>query len=477
LLAALFKGLAYPMAHGGMVAPWNLETWVMGLNQALFFVAAFLLFHLALRLFDSSVAWLATGLFIATDLLWRLSVSGISTMLLLVLFLLILGRLACLDELEREQPQSGGIGSSLILGLLIGVGGLTRYSFAWLAIPAALYLVLRPVPGRFKRGLVMLLAFAAVMTPWMVRNYSLTHNVFGVAGYAIFQGTYPFPAGALDRSLDLTNGLARMDSMDYVDKLLTNTRTILTDELPKLGGNWITAFFLVGLLAPFRKPILSRLQYFGIASLLLLIAVEALGRTALSTEVPEINSENLLILIAPLAFIFGSALFFTLLEPLDLYGPAVRSMMIWAFFLVLCVPFALVFLVRPTLSDPAYDARYIMRIVNWVEPDDLMMSDIPSAVAWYGGQKCVGLPLNHRDAFDHINKIKAVKALYLTPRTTDKNMAQNARNPNSWERFALDCWARGEVPEGFPLTKSPTGLLPERLFLSVSDHWSRQKAK
>jgi hypothetical protein len=268
-----------------------------------------------------------------------------------------------------------------------------------------------------------------------------------------------------------------MDSMDYVDKLLANTRSILTDELPKWGGNWISAFFLVGLLAPFRKPILSRLQYFGIASLVLLIAVEALGRTSLSSDVPEINSENLLILIAPLAFLFGSALFFTLLEPLDLYGPAVRSMMIWAFFLVLCAPFTLVFLTRPAFSDPAYDSRYILRIANWVEPDDLMLSDAPSAVAWYGGQMCVGLPLNHRDAFDHINKIKPVKAIYLTSRTTGRFMAQNARNSNSWERFALDCWARGEVPDGFPLTKSPTGLLPERLFLSASDHWSRRKNK
>lgn len=474
LLAGLFKGLAYHFGTGAVTAPQDLEYWIMGLNQGLFLLAAVLLFGLADRLFDRAVAWTSAGLFVATDVLWQFSVSGLSTVFLLVVFLLILGRLVRLEELEHEGPAEGGLGSSLALGLLIGAGALARYSFAWLAIPAALFLLFNPVPGRWRRCAVMLAAFAVALAPWLIRNYLLTGNFFGLAGFAIFQGANSFPGNTLERSLDLAPALARIEPSDYMDKLLGNTRGILGDELPKLGGNWISAFFLVGFLAPFRKPGLTRLQYFGAAALVLFVGIQALGRTQVSADVPLINTENLLILLAPLAFMFGSALFFTLIEPLEAHGPAVRSLLLGAFFVVLCAPFELAFLTRPAFPESAVEPYYVQRIVNWVSEKDLILSDSPSAVAWYGGQTCVGLPLDDRDQFYRINKIKPVKALYLTRRTTERLMGEDVRHAASWEHFALDSLARGEAPDGFPLAKAPTGFLPERLFLSASDRWSRK---
>ena len=41
---------------------------------------------------------------------------------------------------------------------------------------------------------------------------------------------------------------------------------------------------------------ISRLRYFLLISMAVLIAVQALGKTQLSEETPEINSENLLVL-------------------------------------------------------------------------------------------------------------------------------------------------------------------------------------
>ena len=57
------------------------------LNQLLFFIALGQVFRLGERLFDSAVAWCSALVFMGAELYWQFSVSGLSTMLVLVLFL------------------------------------------------------------------------------------------------------------------------------------------------------------------------------------------------------------------------------------------------------------------------------------------------------------------------------------------------------------------------------------------------------
>ena len=106
-------------------------------------------------------------------------------------------------------------------------------------------------------------------------------------------------------------------------KLNTNLRQIITSELPKLGGSWVTAFFLVGLLLGFRNPAIARLRYFLLGCGLVLVFAQALGRTQLSEDSPEINSENLLVLLAPLVLVYGVSLFFLLLDQIHSAVPAI----------------------------------------------------------------------------------------------------------------------------------------------------------
>ena len=473
LVALVFKVGAFRCGSGQSVAPWDLEPWIMGLNQALFFIAAMLLFKTAAQLFDKSVAWLASGVFVATDLMWQFSVSGLSTMLLLVIFLLIVRGLVRLDFRINVQlsERRSGVGVCLAIGAIIAIGGLTQYSFAWLLVPVLLFILLTVAEGRAKLCLAVSLAFLAVMTPWLARNYHLSGNLFGSAGYSVFQSTPGFPSDTLERSFDPRNGLSRINAGDFADKLLVNTRNIVSNDLPRLGGNWISAFFLVGLLVSFRKPILSKIRFFVLGSVVFLTAIQAMGQTHLTEENPMLNSENLLIVFAPMVFVFGAAFYFTLLEQLDTHSPAVRTALISVFFAVVCAPFILVFMTPPSFPPVAFDPYYIQRVVNWTGEDELMISDIPSAVAWYGYQTCAWLPLNSREEFDILNRIKPVRAIYLTQRTTANFMSQTSRNPASWERFALNCWTRGEVPDQFPLTKAPTGFLPDRVFLSATDRW------
>src|SRR4029077_10754838 len=107
---------------------------------------------------------------------------------------------------------------------------------------------------------------------------------------------------------------------------------------PRLGGNWLWPFFLVGLLVRFQSVNLSRMRWFVVGSLALLVPVQALARTHLSAAAPEINSENLLVVFSPLALIFGVGLFFILFESLPLPSAPVRYISLAGFVLLISLP-------------------------------------------------------------------------------------------------------------------------------------------
>src|SRR5688500_12663656 len=121
--------------------------------------------------------------------------------------------------------------------------------------------------------------------------------MFGTAGLALYEGTGKFSGHVLERSMpkNLERELNNTELQQYPRKLFVNGRDILTDELPRAAGNWIAAFFLGAMLIPFRNPALAKLKYFAGGTILLLVFVQALGRTSLSTEAPIINSENLMV--------------------------------------------------------------------------------------------------------------------------------------------------------------------------------------
>ena len=111
---------------------------------------------LARKLFDTSVAWLSAILVLGCELLWRFSVSGLSTMLLLVIFLGLTWCILRIEEAAREpQPQFGRLlGLAIAAGVVTGVGALTRYAFGWVIIPVAVFLILfgGPATGVARAG-------------------------------------------------------------------------------------------------------------------------------------------------------------------------------------------------------------------------------------------------------------------------------------------------------------------------------------
>jgi hypothetical protein len=540
LLAGWLKLLPYDYEETAATAGSRVhkpDLWITFLNQGLFMVAGVLLFGLARKLFDEPVAWVTLAVLFGAELFWRFSVSGLSTLLLVVFLVGLVRLLAELDRAARTGKEAllgphgpleaaaaaaqparvgGASGPHLVWlaglsGVLVGLAGLTRYSFAWLIVPVVLFVA--SVPAR-RRGLLAAVAlgmFAVVMAPWVARNLGVSGTPFGTAGYAVLQGTSLFPGDQLERTLYPDFSLVTLP--EYWQKLWPALREIVQSDLPRLGGSWVSAFFLVGLLVPFRNPTLGRLRWFMVGSLALFAVVQALGRTHLTTETPEVNSENLLAAFAPVVFLYGVGLFFVLLDQIALPAAAGRFSVIGAFCLINGAPLALVYLAPPAsaLSYPPYFPAGIQDRAGFLKEDDLCMTDLPWAVAWYGQRQAVWLSLKFRSAptdrwqndfFAIHQQIKPVHGLYLSnramkhlevaaieewgffskqsgdsPGESEEEKAvwrwQGGKATGDWAQFILQTLFKREVPDLFPLRSAPRWLVPE-LFLTDSERAARK---
>src|SRR5262252_5987873 len=135
LLAGLMKALPFNFAIPSKPKPfWSFagRFWryqpdflIALFNQLLLVVVVLSVFFLARQLFDSKIAWISALLMLGTELFWRFSVSGLSTVLLLLIFM---GLLWCLALLEREirEPKFKKFASYLLAGLagvIVAIGG------------------------------------------------------------------------------------------------------------------------------------------------------------------------------------------------------------------------------------------------------------------------------------------------------------------------------------------------------------------
>jgi 4-amino-4-deoxy-L-arabinose transferase-like glycosyltransferase len=495
VLAGLMKVLPfdYTISSTKTFSRFKPDFLIVLFNQLLFLVVIVLVFSLARRLFGPWVAWLSAGLLLGTELFWRFSVSGLSTMLLMVIFL---GLAWCLVLLEQETrtPKWGPVGILILAGLtgaMVGLGGLTRYAFGWLIIPVLVFLIFFGGPRRIVLALIALAAFTVVMVPWIARNYSVSGRPFGTASYAVLGNTILYPENRLERSLEpdlRPPDLGRLYTIVFWLKLNANLRQIVTSELPKLGGSWVTAFFLVGLLVGFRNPAITRLRYFLLGCGVVLTLAQALGRTQLSEESPELNSENLLVLLAPLVLVYGVSLFFLLLDQMQMPFPQLRHLVIGIFSVIACLPMFLVFLPPRThpIAYPPYLPPAIQTAAGWLKEQELAMSDIPWAVAWYGQRQCVWLtlkctpdakdPNTHEDFFAINDYLKPIKLLYLTPQTMDARFLTEwvRAGELSWGSFIVQSLLQKKVPDYFPLNQMPEGWMPEQLVLADWQRWKKQ---
>jgi hypothetical protein len=451
------------------------------LNLGFFALLLFQVFLFAKKLFDVRVASLSVAILFGCDILWRFTYSGLSTVLLLNLFLLLIRGLMSLEAGDRLDQPRGLFKSmflALLLGALVGIGCMTRYSFGWFILPVSVFVLIWGGTRRWLLAPATLLAFAIVIAPWLYRNYSISGQPFGVATYTIAEETSAYTGTRLLRSLH--PDLSGLTFDEIRRKFVIQTSDLLQNDLSRLGGSWVSGFFFVGLLVPFNNRALQRMRWFLIAAIATAVAIQALGRTWLSTLSPTINSENQLVLLLPLLVIYSVSLFHMLLDRLEFPVPQIRSILVGVFTVVASLPFIFTILQRtPAIVYPPYRPDLIQLFSFYLKPNEMLMTDMPWATAWYGNRDSIWITARVQDPkgddFFSINDLqRPIAAIYITPVSADAPLRPAfLRDPDfAWGRFYMDALLLGRMPDGFPLKNQYGGGMIEAGHFFLTD-WKR----
>lgn len=475
LLAGLMKVLPFHHAIDGPFWVHQPEMLIAIANQVLFLMTIWLICGLAARMFSLEVSVLTLVFLLVSDVLWRFSTSGLSTMLVMFLVTLLARVMVGLDTACHEGGSKRAVTRwAALAGLVIALAALSRYSMLALLAPvlAFVWIFCGRHGGRITAAVVGVTTL--VVGGWLARNYHLSGHLFGLAAFAADQGSIAFPGNTLERSLSPELQLVGLS--DYLRKVVLNLYDILTGELPVLGGHWLGGFFLAGLLLKYRNGVLSRLRFFVVLSLVTFCVVQALGRTHLSEDFPHINSENLLILLAPVLLLYGTGFLSTLLDQMELPIMEIRHFLIVVLVAVAGAPLLLTFLPPQTvpINYPPYYPKWIQANAGLLQEDELMMSDMPWAVAWYGNRQCVWIPRDPKETFFEIHdRHKRVSALYLTQLTSDvKFLSQIIQGRDyDWARFAGELILHRQLPQDFPLKDVWSYYIPDQLFIADRPRW------
>jgi hypothetical protein len=458
---------------------------IVWLNQLLVVVLVVLTYLLGLRLFDGLVGLLSALAVAGSVLHWRLAATGQATVLATVLVVTLTLCLSLLDQRAREGDLSGGAFTVRggLIGLLAGLAGLTHYALLVLILPV-LALLTPGLPGRRWSGFfAAVLAFFIVVGPWLARNHHLSGHWFGTASAVLVSNDPELAGELLERSLEVGTGLTQPGQS--VRRAASNLITVLQDRLPGIGGSWVAAFFVVGLLFRFSSPGRNIMRVFVLAVAALMILVQAVAGDSGQSPEAVMGRPDYLAVVGPLILVFGAAFFSSLLEHVDWAIEGIRPLVLGMFTLLALAPIALVLLPpRPNpRTYPPYYPPMLQSITAWIEPQEILMSDVPWAVAWYGDRRAVWLPRfatepGGREDFAAVHERRhPVAGLYLTQTTTDRRFftdmlqtrvnrqTRNARARQEgsqvppedpafrlpWAEFALECLAQQRAAPSIPL--------------------------
>jgi hypothetical protein len=394
------------------------DYFLLGLNLALLWLAAWQTYDLGRRLFASRVGGLAALALLVSVAVWQQTVAVNGTVLLMVL---VLAAFQIWQRVEAAADVAGRAAAGWLtaLGAMCGLLFLTEYSAG-----ALLLVVLGYAAARFagRARVVALVAVTvgagAIAAPWLVRNTRVAGNPVALAAYnlALKAGDPTAEPATLRATLSAETPPLSLNKLG--NKALTALQETLKSRLWSGGGMFFTAFFVAGALYGFRSRTANRLRWLFVAAFAVLLVAQAGCNSGESERQPAVY-------LAPLVMIFGAGFFYVLVESSAsaVAWPRLAGAMLLA---VQALPLAHDAL-EPRRLHFQYPPYYPTLLIGLRQDLELrvvpgrygLMADIPAGLAWYGGTRAWAQPPRLRD-FYAITLEQPIAELLLTPRTLDR---------------------------------------------------------
>ncbi len=438
---------------------------------ALFLLLSIILAYFTTRrLFDNHVAVWTVVLMLGCVYLWRWAQSGLPQMEMLFLFSCAMYSLVRAIEFQEEKqrwPFNWLVGTSAALGLLTLAHGIAFWVFLGTLVFCAFHF-----KGWRKTVVVMTLIYLLFTLPWLVHTYRVSGNCFGTSLYT-----------ALEQVRGSENSIMRSSDADFKFSPSVFRRKIqfaLIDQFSNfisLMGNILVApLFFLSLLHPFKSAGPRSFRWALLS--MWLFASFGMGLFALSEETSgcTLSSNDLNVLFIPLFTAFGMAFLLVLWRRMEIYVAFAKYAFYMLIFFASVFPMmsALTTLDRLAVSWPPYYPPTLGLLRTWTQPREIIASDMPWAVAWYGDRKGLWLPWTIQQFLD-INDYKKlggpVAGIFLTPVSGNKGLISEIVKGDfrNWAPFVL----RNVNVKEFPMRYvTPLPIDAQCIFYSDHDRWT-----
>lgn len=441
---------------------------VSGMAVIFFFLAVWISFLTARRIFDHLLGVWTVVLTLSCGLLWRFALSGLPQMLMLFLFSWAVYAMVRAMEAQNEarSPRAWLAFMALLFGLMTLANGLC----AWTFLGALIYCVAH-FKSRLKTFLVMASIFGLVYSPWIARNYVVSHTMFGTSPYVVLSGIRGSEAATM-RSMDQDFTGLNLGSLRR--KLQSSASEQMGALFDNLGRNLAAPVFFLALLHLFKKSVPRSLRWAGFS----MWSFSALGMAifGLDDEGSGLRATDLNVLFIPLFSTFGMAFILVLWSRLELAAKPLR----YTFFGIIFCLSALPLLNMASLGGkspvqwPPYMPPSIALLREWTAPDEVIASDMPWAVAWYGNRRSLWLPSTVQEFLDFNSSDRfggKIAGIYLTPVSCNKPLISDIVKGDfkEWAPFIL----RSVNIKDFPMRSViPMPAENECIFYSDRDRWT-----
>ena len=429
----------------------------------LFIGSVVVLFFIARRLFDQRLALLACGLVLLCDMMWQFSLSGLPQMLMLLLFNATLyAMIRCVEAHTAGQPLTFWL---VAVGAGFGLLALTHALTIWMFVAALAFCIFAFRP-RWRSAGIVALVFVVIYTPWLVRTYAVSGNVGGVAIYSILHGIGQSEAAHM-RSMDLYEADARLAV--FRRKFTLNLLEQSNALFGYLGGSVVAMMFFLALLHRFKRREATTVHW-----MLLSMWVGALAGMVVYGVTTEqgVAANNLHLLFMPIMTCYGLAFLLVHWGRLDINLSFARTAFIAGLYLLCALP---MIIATPLFSGrkiavrwPPYLPPYVAVLNEWMDPGEVIASDMPWAVAWYSDRRALWLPETVQtfiELSDYRLAGGPINGIYLTPISGSQNTLGDILRGEyrDWSGVIL----RTMDPQKMPLrTITMLGLGNECMFLS-----------
>jgi|GEM_PF-391762 len=449
-MVALNQSFKWRVNEEGQVDFWRLgqsenvyiaDQTIAGLAILLFYAAIILNYFTIAWLFDRRLSAFMVVITLVCEHFWNFAGTGLPQILLLFLFS---GAMLCLTR--SLMAQTGGrSGWPWVAGagVLFGLMALAHPLSLFVTVGAVLFVGTAVTPKKENqtadpdaeenpvlkffstsgaRSLGILLIVAAIFVPWLMRNAEVCGDFRGLSWQSRL---FEIRGSESQIMRTLKEPDETVQPVNFGVKVMGETLGQFDKIYYHLGKVPMALFFFLALLHNFKRretrvlrrglifmwlPAVFGMAFFGFADYDLLAKEQ---------------SNDLHLIFIPFFGAYGLALILNLWSRLEVDGHLLSNIKILdGSFIVLVInasalPMWTHFLTPNTLpfSFPPYYPPAIARTGQWFTERDVICTDMPWGVAWYGDRRSLWLPLAKRD-FVTLNTFTfdgRVNGLFLTP--------------------------------------------------------------